>query len=101
MSLMTEDPDRVGAVARRYGAFLAGAAIAATMFAGIEPAFARHKHHPAANEICFNEALSKDDQASCKKQISDQTTADGRTKVQKVFKHKVAEAKASSARPAK
>jgi hypothetical protein len=101
MSIRTENPVEAGTFAQRCVAVLAGAAIVVAMFASVEPAFAKRKHHPMANEICFNVALSKDDQAACKKQISEQTTAEGRSRVQKVFKRKAAEAKAASALPPK
>jgi hypothetical protein len=75
--------------------FLASAMIgAAVLCAGAGPALA--KRRPAANEICFSASLSKTDRSDCKKQMSAQTTEAGRSKVQKEFKHKVAEAKAAA-----
>ena len=80
---------------------IAIALVMLTLITGAGPALARHKHKPAANEICFNAALSAEDQSACKKQMSAQTTADGRAAVHKAFKRKVTEAQAAAEAPGK
>ena len=61
------------------------------------PAEAVKKRHPAANEICFDPALSDADRTECKKRFSDATTADQRADIRRDFRRKVARAKAPPA----